>query len=976
MSKHKRCVVVSILATLAVVLLLVSCLSEPSAPRTGRAYLTVVPHFASAVAHLVEITHVRAILTRIDDGSEALNTLVEVDPQDSVVDLTLNVVITPPEEQFLLTIECLNPAGEVVFRGGPIEVTATTPTDAGAVEQQVDVEYVGVGSDAVAVRIIDPLPTVDFGDTIQLNAAALNSAGEAIPGTPIDWTSLNTNRATVSSPSYPVGLVAGESERGTVAIVASTLTGQTDTVTITVVAVPSAIAIVAGDNQVGFSDSPLPAPIVVQVTAVDDLGVEGVQVDFSTADGGSFGTATTSTDASGQASTTWRLGPAPGTQTATATVAGLGPVTFNATVQGGVAWISPSDGNWSNAANWSTGTIPGPSDAVVISIEDDVFVNLDVDATIAGLLMESQTGSATLLIGSNSLTLNGPGTLADGGEIRMSGAIFGGTGILTVDGTFDWTGGTITGTGEVHVASDGLIWLRGGVKYLRGGRVIRVFGQSIWTAGDVLAGENCVLRIEDGGYLNLNGDVNFNWDTGAQSTLVNEGTIRRYGGTGTASFTGRFNNLGMLDVRSGTVSLAGSNNIIADTIYIGSGAVLDLAGAGQTLSDGLLVTDTSSLAPGTLRISGDVTVAANDTIATSVDLPGTLNVIGGTTVLTGSSVVGTVGGSVSIAPTGALEFYQTSGHTFTPTSSVSGQGTFRARRSGVTVSGSYSVGSTDITADFIGGLLSFDGTAGATTAALVVRDGGERGGSANLTVTDTFDFQAGDLAGAGVTQVAAGATLTFTTASIKALSNGHTLAHAGTAVVLDGGLRLKGDALLDIQTGGVFDLQTDAFSVSFENTGNRISNAGIFRKSAGSGTNSIVAAVPFTNAAGGVVDIGTGSLSIGNFNHSAGAAVQGNGTLALGTVTAFEGDVKPGTSPGRLNITGDMPQGSQSTITVDLEGTAVGTGYDQLNVSGLATLDGDLNINWGFTPSVGATFTVLTFGSRSGSFANIIGLDV
>jgi hypothetical protein len=976
MASNMRSFLASVSIALTAIFLIVSCLGEPSGPRTGRGYLAIVPHFVSAAAGLVEVTHVRAILTRVDDGSEALNTLVDVDPQDSVVDLTLRVTITPPEEQFILTLQCLNSAGDLVFRGGPIEVTATASTDDVTVEEQVDLEYVGVGSSAVAVRITDPVPTVDFGDTVQLNAEALDQSGAAIAGTPIAWTSLNTVRATVTSPSYPVGLVAGESERGTAQIVASTLTGQADTVTITVVAVPSAVSIAAGDNQTGFASSPLPAPIVTRVTAADGLGVEGVQVDFSTPDGGSFGSAAVMTDASGQASTTWTLGPAPGTQTATAAVAGVGEVTFNATAQGGVVWVSPSDGNWSDPANWSTGKIPGPSDAVIISINDDVFVNLDVDATIAGLFMESQTGSATLVIGNNSLTLNGPGTLADGGEIQLSGATLGGSGPLTVEGRFEWTGGTIATTAGLNVAASGFMWMQGGAKFLRGGCAIRNFGQLLWSAGDLFAGESSALRVEDGGVLDLNGDVTFNWDAGAQSALINVGAVTRYGGTGTAAVTGRFSNFGILDVRSGTVSLSGANNSFAGTVYVASGAVLDLAGTNQTLGSGLLVTDTSSaLAPGTLRISGDVTAAAVDTIATSIDIPGTLNVSGGTTVLTGSSVVGTVSGSVSIGSTGILEYYQTSGHAFTQASSLSGQGMLRVRQSDVTINGAYTLGSTDITADFTGGMLSFNG-AGATTGTLVVRDGGARGGSGDLTVTGTFDFQNGDLGGAGVTRVAPGATLTFTTGQIKALSNGHTLQHAGTAVALDGGLRLRGNALLDIQTGGLLELQTDVFSVSFENTGNRITNAGTFRKSVGSGTNSIVASVPFTNAPGGVVDVRTGTLSIGNFTHSAGAVVQGNGTLALGTVVAFEGDVKPGTSPGRLSITGDMPQGRQSTITVDLDGTTVGTGYDQLSVSGLATLDGNLNINWGFTPSVGNVFTVLTFGSRSGSFANITGLDV
>ncbi len=975
MSRPVRSLGKFIPVALVATLFIISCFGDPSGPRSARGYLAVVPSFVSRAATVVPIVHVRAVLTRIDDGTVALDTLVDVAPESDVVDLTLSVIINPPEESFILTLECLDANDEVVFRGGPIEVTATTSSDDGFVEEEVDIVYTGVGYDAADILILDPPITVDFGATVQLVAEVLDSSGVPIDGTPTVWTSLNTQRATV--PDRAIGQIVAGTERGPVQIEASTLTGQTDTVTITVEAVPNAITIVSGDNQTGFTDIQLTAPLIVEVTAVDGLGVADVSVDFTTTDGGSFGQPSVLTDAAGQASTTWTLGSSSGTQTATASVSGVGVATFTAVVQGGVVWIAPGDGNWSDGANWSTGSPPGPSDAAIISIDADAFISIDVDATIAGLTVASQTGSATLLIGNNSLTLNGPGTIGSGGEVQMSGSTLGGSGILTVDGRFEWTGGTVTGTGEISVGNSGLMWLQGGAKFVRGGRVIRSFGPVLWTAGDVLAGEGSVLRIEDGGTLDIRGDVTFDWDVGAQSTLVNVGTITRNFGTGVATIAGQFNNFGTLDIRAGTISVTGSNSAMADTVYLAWGAVLDLAGSSQTLNNGLLVTDTSSaLAPGTLRISGDVMAAGTDTIATSTDISGTLNIASGSTTFTGSSVTGTVSGSVTIGPAATMEFYQTSGHTFTSTSNISGQGTFRARNAGVTVGGTYSVGLTDITADGIGGMLSFDGANAATTADMVVRAGGERGGAGVLVVTDTFDFQSGDLDGAGVTNVAAGGTLLFTTNLLKTLTNGHTLEIAGVAVAIDGGLRPRGNALIDNLGGGVFDIQTDAFSVSFENTGNRINNSGIFRKSIGTGTNSIVASVPFTNLPGGVVDVQTGTLSIGDFSHAAGAVIQGEGTLALGTITAFEGDVNPGTSPGILSITGDMPQGRQSIINVDLDGATVGTGYDQLNVSGAATLNGELNIKAGFVPTVGNTFTVLTYGSRSGTFANITGLDV
>jgi Tol biopolymer transport system component len=270
------------------------------------------------------------VLTRIDDGTVALDTVVDADTQDNTVDLTLKLTITPPEETFTLILECLNSAGAVVFKGRPLEVTATVDSD-GIVAEEVPLDYVGPGYDAGAIQIVDPITTVDFGDTVQLLAEVLDSSGSPLAATPIAWNSLNTQRATVTSPSFTVGLVASESQRGPVEIEAATLTGQTDTVTITVEAVPSSITIVSGNLQIGFAGAQLPQPLVVQVAAIDGFGVEDVTVDFSTPDGGSFRQASVVTDASGQASTTWVLGPTAGTQTATASVSGVGMVTFTAT---------------------------------------------------------------------------------------------------------------------------------------------------------------------------------------------------------------------------------------------------------------------------------------------------------------------------------------------------------------------------------------------------------------------------------------------------------------------------------------------------------------------------------------------------------------------------------------------------------------------------------------------------------------------
>jgi adhesin/invasin len=92
------------------------------------------------------------------------------------------------------------------------------------------------------------------------------------------------------------------------------------------------LAISAGNNQSGIAGSALTNPFVVLVTDANNNPVPGASVAFAvTAGGGTLSAATVSTNAQGLASSTLTLGAAPATNTVTATVQGVTPVTFTAT---------------------------------------------------------------------------------------------------------------------------------------------------------------------------------------------------------------------------------------------------------------------------------------------------------------------------------------------------------------------------------------------------------------------------------------------------------------------------------------------------------------------------------------------------------------------------------------------------------------------------------------------------------------------
>src|SRR5205814_1787113 len=94
---------------------------------------------------------------------------------------------------------------------------------------------------------------------------------------------------------------------------------------------------------------------------------------------------------------------------------------------------------------------------------------------------------------------------------------------------------------------------------------------------------------------------------------------------------------------------------------------------------------------------------------------------------------------------------------------------------------------------------------------------------------------------------------------------------------------------------------------------------------------------------------GSGNVSVNN----AGTVLGGTGTIA-GAVTVNGSTIvapgSPTTSPGTL-ATGPLTLAGGASYTAQINGTAAGTLYDRLNVTGTSGVSGaNLNVTLGYTP--------------------------
>jgi hypothetical protein len=129
--------------------------------------------------------------------------------------------------------------------------------------------------------------------------------------------------------------------------------------------------------------------------------------------------------------------------------------------------------------------------------------------------------------------------------------------------------------------------------------------------------------------------------------------------------------------------------------------------------------------------------------------------------------------------------------------------------------------------------------------------------------------------------------------------------------------------------------------------------------------NSSLSTISGTLVNNGTVTINASRTLTNNGTIKGNGSIVNNGTITNGATGRYE----PGNSVGTMNVTGPFAT-SASTYGCEID-AAAGT-FDVLAISGAANLtNGKLTVTWLTQPTANATYTVMTFGSVTGTFATV-----
>ena len=634
------------------------------------------------------------------------------------------------------------------------------------------------------------------------------------------------------------------------------------------------------------------------------------------------------------------------------------------------------------------------------------------------------------LIGAGTNLLNG-GTFTLNGNINGSNVVMNGANVLAgntvINSALTWNNGNINAGSVLTVATNGLLALTGGnahtlygiltnagtIQLPNGGGDLNLYGSC--TGGGAI-GELVNLP---GALVDVQGDNSIN-SAGCNTELViNQGMLRKSGGSGTTYIRPTFNNSGTLDVQTGTVNL-----------YYGQGSGVFLPEAGATLNfQTTYEVDSALTGAGTILLN-------NGTFTLNGNINGSNVVMNGANLLAGNTVINSAltwnggyisaGSVVTVATNALLVLASGNGHTFFGI--LTNAGTIQLPNGGgdLNLYGScQAAGAVGELVNLPGALVDVQGDNSigiACGSELVINQGVLRksGGSGTTYIRPTFnnsgtlDVQTGTVSlstgqGSGVFLPEAGATLIFpqpyevdnnlTGAGTILLNGGMFTLNGninGSNVVMNGASLLAGNTVINsgltwnngvISAGSVLTVATNGLLALTGGNAHTLygilTNAGTIQLPNGGNDLNLYGSCQAAGAVGELVNL-PGALVDVQGDNSIGIACGSELVINQGVLRKSGGSgttyIRPTfNNSGTLDVqtgTISLPQANYNLTGGRLNfGLNSSTDFGQISLSGNpAALTGTLsaNLNNGFVPIRGNSFAVLNYGSQSGNFGNFI----
>ncbi|MBE7493399.1 MAG: hypothetical protein HS117_00480 [Verrucomicrobiaceae bacterium] len=687
---------------------------------------------------------------------------------------------------------------------------------------------------------------------------------------------------------------------------------------------------------------------------------------------------------------------------------------INVAYQGNGAGGGTAAGTF-NIASGAEFRVSGPSYTMNAGVQVNgagVF-NMTGGTTTFNGTSTGSTGNLSMTGGTVEVTSGS--NFATSGSFNGTGGTRQGTGTLTFGGASTWSGGNM---GNTAGSSGGTTNFNGGVAITANGQyinastgIVNMYGNSSIGSGTLAFHASGTLANHGTFDVTTSSALNFS-SLGFGGAVSNDGTINK-SGAATATFGVIFNNTspGIVNVNEGIVasSAGGTSN---GTFDIDSGTEFRITGGNYTMNAGVQVNGagvfnmaggtttfngTSTGSTGNLGMTGGtVTFASGASFTTSGGFQGASGMLngsgtstfngastwtggnfeGGVTNMTGGvAITGnnqvlrnhtlTIGGTSTIG-SGLLGFYAGG--------KLINHGSFNINNASSLDFADHGFGNHQFTNSITGVVnKSGAGAAGFSSAFSVFSNAGTINvNEGSFTTYGGVTQHSGTTLTGGTWNVRNGATLTFNT--------GSNLTTIGTnaSVTLDGAAstfnRIPVTASTLTTNQGSFTLKNDRDIT----TANAFTNSGTVSVQDSATTLKIGATgnLAYTQTGGVTAMVGGAFIDPGVFNLNAGE-LRGTGTIESSVIAgAGANTIAPGLSPGALTINGSLTLSGTSTLAMEIGGLTQGSLYDHLDVNGVLTLAGMLDLDFinDFQNAVQMTdvFTIATADSPVlGSFSNV-----